>query len=86
MGLRPTAPQHEVAYKDLCKLLDDHSKGMTPLEMLAIAANMVGKLVAMQDQRRTTPAEALEVVAKNLEYGNQQVLQQFAERPSEGRA
>ena len=44
------------------------------MEILAIAANMVGKLVAMQDQRVVTPAIAMETVAKNIEVGNKQVI------------
>lgn len=86
MALLPTTPAHEVAYKDLCKLLDDHSKGMTPLEMLAVAANMVGKLLAMQDQRSVTVPEAMEVISRNIEYGNQSLVRQFAQRQSAGSA
>ena len=47
-------------------------------ELLAVAANLVGKLVAMQDQRTMTPAEAMEIVAMNIEHGNKQVLDQLA--------
>lgn len=68
-------PKHEVAYLDLCELVAKHSAEMTAMELLAVAANMVGKLVAMQDQRRVTPTEAMEVVAQNIEQGNKQVLE-----------
>ena len=85
MSLQITRPEHEVAYQDLCKLMAKHSS-LTPLEMLAIAANMLGKLVAMQDQRITTPAMAMEVVAKNIEHGNQMVLDQLSSAPSAGQA
>lgn len=85
MSLHATKPAHEIAYQDLCQLMRKHSK-LTPLEMLAIAANMVGKLVAMQDQRSTTPAMAMEVVAKNIENGNQMIIDQLAKGPSAGRA
>lgn len=51
---------------------------LTPAEMLAIAANMVGKLVAMQDQRTMTPAVAMEIISKNIEYGNQQVIEELS--------
>lgn len=85
MSLHTTKPEHEIAYQDLCKLMARHPK-LTPLEMLAVAANMVGKLVAMQDQRTTTPAMAMEIVAKNIEYGNQMVIDQLAKGPSAGQA
>lgn len=69
--------EHEVAYQDLCNLVRKHADDMTSLELLAVAANMLGKLVALQDQRTTTPALAMEVVAKNIEQGNKQVLDQL---------
>ena len=37
------------------------------------AANMVGKLLAMQDQRKFTAEVAMEIVAMNIERGNAQV-------------
>lgn len=66
---------HEVAYKDLLILIGKHSNNLTPLELLAIASNLVGKLVALQDQRTITPADAMEVVARNVEQGNREVLE-----------
>lgn len=74
MGIRTSNPQHEVAYQEMIALLSKHAGHLTSVEMLAIGANMVGKLVALQDQRSITPAEAMEVVIKNLELGNQQAL------------
>lgn len=70
-------PEHEVAYQDLCELVGRHADKMTGLELLAIAANMVGKMVALQDQRAVSPATAMEVVARNIEHGNQQVIDQL---------
>lgn len=72
-------PEHEVAYQELCALVSKHAAVLTPLEILAIAANMLGKLVALQDQRSVTPAMAMAVVAKNIETGNQQVIEQLAQ-------
>lgn len=43
-------PEHEVAYQDLAKLIRKHADKVTSLELLAIGANMIGKLVALQDQ------------------------------------
>lgn len=67
-------PKHEAAYADLCKLLDKHKDEVTPLELLAIASNMVGKLVALQDQKKVTPNEAMRVVSRNIEIGNRQAI------------
>lgn len=74
MSVKMASPAHEVAYQELAALVSRHAANMTPLDILAIAANMVGKIVAMQDQRITTPEVAMETVARNLEAGNAQVL------------
>ena len=41
-------PEHEVLYQELCALVNRHAKQLTPLEILAVAGNMVGKLLALQ--------------------------------------
>lgn len=69
-------PEHEIAYDRLAALFkemaDQH--GLTSLELLAVAANAVGKLIAMQDQRHVSPDRAMRIVANNMQVGNQQVL------------
>lgn len=86
MSLHLAKPEHEVAYQDLVKLVKKHANKLTSLELLAVAANMLGKLVALQDQRTTTPALAMEIIAKNIEHGNQTILDQIAKGPSAGNA
>lgn len=76
--------EHEIAYQDLAALMARHADKMTALELLAVAANLVGKLVAMQDQRKVTPELAMKIVAENLEFGNQQALEQVMQ--SQGRS
>lgn len=75
MSLHRAKPEHEVAYQDLCKLVDKHADKISAKELLAVAANMLGKLVALQDQRTMSPATAMEIVAQNIEHGNKQVLE-----------
>jgi hypothetical protein len=79
-----TKPEHEVAYQDLAALLKDKAEahGLSSLEVLAVASNMVGKLVAMQDQRTVTPDHAMSIVALNIKLGNQQVLEMLRETQS----
>lgn len=84
MSIKIAKPEHEVAYQDLCALVNRHANKLTSLELLAVAANMLGKLVALQDQRTCTPALAMETVAQNIERGNKQVLDQLQQ--SRGRA
>lgn len=84
MSLRLAKPEHEVAYQDLCVLVNKHADKLTALELLAVASNMLGKLVALQDQRTVTPDRAMEVVVRNLEHGNKMVVDQLLQ--SKGRA
>jgi len=70
-------PEHEVLYQDLVALIGKH-KHLSSAELLAVASNMLGKLVAMQDQRVLTPQKALEIVSINLEAGNRQVIESLA--------
>ncbi len=79
MSVHLANPEYEVAYQDLCQLVNRHADKLTSLELLAVAANMLGKIVALQDQRTVSPSTAMEIVAKNLEYGNKQVLDQLCQ-------
>lgn len=70
-------PEHEVVYQELIALVNKHAAKLDALEVLAVAANMVGKIVAMQDQRKVTPELAMDIVAKNIEVGNNQVIEEL---------
>lgn len=76
-NLHQARPEHEVAYQDLIALVRKHEKELSALELLAVAANMIGKLIALQDQRTITPEMAMKIVADNIEYGNQTVLREL---------
>jgi hypothetical protein len=78
MSIHKANPEHEVAYNDLTELLRKHAGHVSAIEMLAIAANLVGKLVALQDQRKVTPAMALKIVGMNVEVGNLQAIEQLS--------
>lgn len=77
MSMRLAKPEHEVAYQDVCELLRKHAGKLTAAEVLAVAANLVGKLIAMQDQRAMSRIEAIELVRENIEFGNQTVIDQL---------
>lgn len=84
MSVVSCRPEHEVLYQDLCKLVSKHAEKLSSEEMLAVAANMMGKLVAMQDQRTMLPRKAMEIVAHNIEMGNKQIVDMLS--VSQGRA
>lgn len=79
LNLEMADSSHEVAYQDIVKLLNKHAPKLSAAEMLAIAANMVGKLVALQDQRTMTADRAMQVVIANVELGNQQAIQAMSQ-------
>lgn len=70
----PPTPQH-LAYREAIeKAMRDHGATLDALELLAITSHLVGQLVALQDQRKVTAEIALEVVQRNLEQGNAEVV------------
>jgi len=76
MNVRSVTPQPEhVAFRnDVLDLLKKHAGHLDAKDMLALSAHLVGQLVAMQDQRTMTREIALEIVARNIEAGNAEVL------------
>jgi hypothetical protein len=68
-------PEHEVLYQELAALVNKYADKISRAEILAVAANMVGKIIALQDQRTMTREMALEIVIKNVEAGNQQIME-----------
>lgn len=85
MSVHLAKPEHEVAYQDLCQLVNKNADKLNPLELLAVAANMLGKLIALQDQRKTSPDMAMKVVCANIEHGNQSVIAELTTKTA-GRA
>jgi hypothetical protein len=69
----PTAAH--LAYRHAIEqAMRDHGATLDALELLAITSHLVGQLIALQDRRKVTPALALEVVQRNLEQGNAEVI------------
>lgn len=76
MMLEPKGP-HEEFYRIMSQTLNSEPfKSMPAEELLAVASNFLGKLCALQDQSRYTSAQIMEIVIKNLEIGNQQMLRE----------
>jgi uncharacterized lipoprotein YehR (DUF1307 family) len=65
---------HKVAFEDLGNLLAKHGQKVDAAQMLAIAANMIGKMIALQDERTMTSERALEIVRLNLQKGNVEAM------------
>lgn len=71
-----TPPKYTVAFNELNALLQKLSTehGLTSIELLAVASNMVGKIIALQDQRHVSEERAMAIVKDNIRRGNKQAL------------
>lgn len=70
--------EHEATKQELCHLMARHAEKLSAEEILAIAANVVGKLIALQDQRTMSMDRAMAIVVQNIQCGNEQVVRQIA--------
>lgn len=66
--------QNEAFRKDVIALLRKHGSALSSQEMLAVSAYLVGQMIAFQDQRSLTPAEAMEIALENIALGNKEVI------------
>lgn len=69
--------EHEALYVDLVAVIRKHGAKLDSQDVLAVAANIVGKLIAMQDQRVITREMAMDIVIRNIETGNQAILKRI---------
>ena len=81
MKTKSPEPRHKAFRDDLVDVLRKHGGHLSAQEMLALSSHLVGQLIAMQDQRTTTSAMALEIVSKNIEQGNQEVIDGLLDAP-----
>lgn len=64
--------KHAALYQEILAVIRKHD--LRPVEILALCANMTGKVLAMQDQTAGSVDYYLKVVTTNLELGNQQMI------------
>ena len=71
MKCKVASPTHEAFYQEVCVVLKKYEdQGTQPIELLAMMSNLIGKQMALLDQRQFTADEAMQVVCSNLELGN----------------
>lgn len=68
-----TNEKHEALYQEVLAVVRKYD--LPNVEILAVFANMTGKVLAMQDQTVGDANFYMKIVAKNLELGNKQVLE-----------
>jgi len=72
--MQQATPEQEITYTQLCAFLRQHSGNLTPQQLLAMVANVLGKVLALQDQSTMTLNDAMEIINKNIIAGNKQAL------------
>lgn len=73
--MKTMAPTPElVAFMDDLKSALGRHTNLDAMQMLAVASQFVGNLIALQDQRKVTPVMAMELVANNIQIGNQAAI------------
>jgi hypothetical protein len=70
-----TSPKHEAFYQAVAKAMKDND--IDHIEAVAVTANILGKLIAYQDQRLYTPEQMMQIVSDNIEAGNRHALEQI---------
>ena len=74
MKTLPVTSRH-VSLMDAFKKAVGEHQDLTAVDVLAVASQLVGNLVALQDQTRITSAMAMELVATNIEMGNRTAVE-----------
>jgi hypothetical protein len=74
--------QQQAFYADVATLLKKHGESLSVIEMLAIASQIVGKLVGMQDPNSLTMEAVMETVMMNIRAGNQEMVEFAQSMPS----
>lgn len=72
--LKPTASD-EVMRADILALIKRHLTPDTSDRFLAVAAQVVGQAMALQDQRKMTVKMAWDLILANIEAGNISVIE-----------
>lgn len=69
-----TNAQHLALKADIAAILKKYEH-LPNIEILAVASQIVGILIAHQDQEKVTPASAMRTVSANIEVGNQSAFE-----------
>lgn len=83
---RPTDDRHKALADKLCQFLKDEAGDLPDIELLALNAQVLGMIIAYQDQYRYTPDEIMTIVRRNMEAGNRRVIEGLANSPAGGTA
>lgn len=85
--IKSIAPTNEMTAlrNDIIAVCNKHGE-MDATHMLATLSYTVGQMIALQDQRKYTAGQIMELVSSNIEAGNAAVVYDFMKKPPEGKA
>lgn len=66
---------HKAFFDEVGAVLQKYAAKLDGKEILAITSNIVGKVIAMQDQRTMTKEIIMRIVSTNIEAGNQEMVE-----------
>lgn len=81
MSFRPANAQHMAFMADLQAALLA-SQDVPFLDLLALASQFVGRLIAIQDQTKYTPDQIKELMVRNIELGNADAIHRLVGNPA----
>lgn len=79
-NVKPNAAQVK-ARQDLVAVLRLNDQ-LPPDELLAVVAYFVGQLLALQDERKISSDQAMDLIKRNIEAGNHDAIKQLAATPA----
>ena len=74
--------KHIRARRDMVEALRKHDHELCDLEMLAVASQVVGNLIALQDETSVSADFAMQLVLANIEEGNRAALEDVSGKVS----
>ncbi|WP_420335543.1 hypothetical protein [Roseibium sp.] len=74
--MKHAAPKdkHFLLRRELVSVLCRHQESFCAAELLAVSSQLVGNLIALQDETRMSPDLAMEIVLQNIEEGNRTAI------------
>lgn len=78
-------PEHQSLMADLKAVIRKHGESLNSDTILAICSQLVGQVLAVQDQRVMTPTAAIEIIQINLEIGNAAAIAELVGTPANTR-
>ena len=77
----PATPEAKACRQAMVEAMRPYVDKLGPQGTLAVASALVGQLIALQDQRVMTPKTLMEIVARNIEAANQDVIAALRDAP-----